>query len=440
MKNPNKQQKLFLIATVLLLIIGIANYINYYAPPKSLYKLLSFSQLTTDEQEKLFKNVNNSNIKSQKSLTEETQKDNNYTVKSLEKEDLSENYINYAVDSNGKLVKWNKQKITVFVSPSDYQEQIYNALSRYNTVFDGFFRFYISNKRELSDVKIDVVDKFNSNDNPDSLYIAGLTSNNFTSEGRHLSGSVVQLLSKKPNSDKKVTKNEMYRVALHEIGHALGIIGHSPNERDIMYSSAMVNDFSARDIATLKMMYSNDEALIKRETKNFASTKLKEAEEYAKKTKNKAIPWVNLGRVYYDLDRKDDALNAYKKALTIEPNNPVIYQSMAECYYSSKKYETAIKYYKLAIDCSSNDEQKNPLINMIGLCYAKMENFEEAYIYFKQSYEFDRYNKMMLKNYLVACVETERKNEALAAIDNYKQKFPMIMEEEFIKDVLKWAK
>lgn len=440
MGNLNKKQ--FIIAVVLLLFIGIANYINYYAPPKTLYKLLSFSELSAEEQAKLLESSTNTSVKSKKANTKEkfANEDKSAPVKPVSSKDLSDNYINYAVDSNGKIVKWDKQKITVFVNSADYQEPIYNALSAYNTAFDGYFKFYLTKSRETADIKIDEVDKFNSNDNPDSLYIAGLTSNNFTSEGRFLSSSLVQLLSKKPNSDKKVSKSEMYRVVMHELGHALGIIGHSPVDTDIMYALNKANDFSRRDLATLRLMYSNDTELIKQETKNFASVKLKEAEEYAKKTKNKALAWVNLGRVYYDLDRKEDALDAYKKALTIEPDNPIIYQSMAECYYSSKKYETAIKYYKLAIDYLKSDEQKNPVINMIGLCYAKMEKFEDAYTYFKQSYEFDRYNKMILKNYLVACVETERKKEAKDAIDNYKQKYPSIMQEDFIKDVLKWAK
>ena len=440
MNKLNKQKKQLIFASILLLIIGVANYFNYYAPPKAIEKIFSFSNLSPEEQERLIKGATNSNVEKYEIPKSDIQEQEVVEVKPVSNSQIENNYLSYAVDSNGKLVRWNKTKIVVYVSPSEYQDVIYKALSEYNTCFKDYFKFYLTDSREKSDIKIDVVDKFDSNDNPDNIYIAGLTNNNFTGEDKHLNNSIVQLLKQKPNSAKKVTKSEMYKVVLHELGHALGIIGHSPNESDVMFAASKMSTFSPRDIATLKIMYSNNDRLIHRETKNFADIKLKEAEEYAKHTQNKAIPWVNLGRVYYDLNRKEDALNAYKRALSIEPNNPNIYQSMAECYYSSEKYETAIKYYNLAIDYSKSEEQKNPYVNMIGMCYAKMKNFQEAYIYFKKSYDFDNNNKMMFKNYLVSCVELDKKQEAISAIEDYKQKYPSIVEEDFIKDVLKWAK
>jgi predicted Zn-dependent protease len=54
--------------------------------------------------------------------------------------------------------------------------------------------------------------------------------------------------------------NEIKGVCLHEIGHALGLNGHSPNSDDIMYCSETNNEskipqLTARDLATLKKLY-----------------------------------------------------------------------------------------------------------------------------------------------------------------------------------------
>lgn len=437
MNKLDKQRNQLIILAVLLVIIGIANYFNYYAPPKPIEKIFSFSSLSKQEQDNFVKKSKETSGKVQQNKEEENQNTRKIKVSS---EDLKNNYLNYAIDSNGKLVRWNKDKINVYVADSEYKNSIYKALSAYNSTFGDYFTFYLAKDRENSDIKIDIVDKFSSNDNHDSIYMAGITNNSFSGSDKHLTNSVIQILSKKPNSDNKVSNSEVYKVALHEIGHAIGIIGHSPNSSDVMYASSSVNNFSARDIATIKLMYSGDNTLIKSETKNFAQTKLTEAEEYAKKSPNKAISWVNLGKVYYDLDKKEQALSAYKRALSIEPNNPLIYQSMAECYYSSLKYNTAIKYYNIALENITDNEQKAPIYNMIGMCYAKQDDFNSAYAYFKNAYEIDSNNRMLLKNYIVACVEIDKKQEALSVINDYKSKYPDIVNEDFVKDVLNWAK
>ncbi len=440
MNNLNNQKNQFIILAVLLLVIGIANYFNYYAPAKPTEKIFSFSSLSQKEQKELLdgKNRNISDEDNSSSEADELSLSGN----KLESDSysVSDNYINYAIDSNGKLVKWNKKKITVFVSDSEYKDSIYGALSKYNEVFKDYFKFYTTSKRDNADIVIDVVEHFDSNDNKDSIYMAGLTNNSFSSDDKYLSKSFIKILSKKPNSNVKVTPSEVYNVAIHELGHAIGIIGHSPKNTDVMYASSNVKTFSSRDIATIKILYSNDQALINRETKNYAETKLKEAELYAKHSPNKAISWVNLGRVYYDLGKKDEALDAYKKALELENNNPLIYQSMGECYYTSKKYDSAIKYYQYAVNYTKNNEERVPLLNMLGMCEAKRDNYNNAYIYFKQAYYFDKDNEKMLNNYLVACVETNKKEEVIAAIEDYKSRHPNIVEKSFIKDVMNWAK
>ena len=139
MKKLNKQRNQIIILSVLLLIMGVANYFNYYAPAKPVENVMTFSELTSEEQEKLINSAKQHSVFAQKDNKKESTANDSAVFS-----EKNENYLNYAVDSNGKLVRWQKDKILVYVSPSEYRHPIYQALSRYNTVFEGYFKFFIS--------------------------------------------------------------------------------------------------------------------------------------------------------------------------------------------------------------------------------------------------------------------------------------------------------
>ena len=52
------------------------------------------------------------------------------------------------------------------------------------------------------------------------------------------------------------------QIAIHQLGHAIGIYGHSPNPNDIMYSNFTTTELSQRDISTIKEIYKNKEQVI----------------------------------------------------------------------------------------------------------------------------------------------------------------------------------
>lgn len=71
----------------------------------------------------------------------------------------------------------------------------------------------------------------------------------------------ILLLTIDPSSTVPLTPILLAKVALHEVGHALGLIGHSSNRLDIMFFSMdlsnRVGAISERDSKTLRALYAN---------------------------------------------------------------------------------------------------------------------------------------------------------------------------------------
>lgn len=70
----------------------------------------------------------------------------------------------------------------------------------------------------------------------------------------------IYVLERSPVTNERYPKNKIFSVALHEIGHALGITGHSEEKHDIMYKDDSANaqvysKLSRRDINTVKKLY-----------------------------------------------------------------------------------------------------------------------------------------------------------------------------------------
>jgi cytochrome c-type biogenesis protein CcmH/NrfG len=70
-----------------------------------------------------------------------------------------------------------------------------------------------------------------------------------------------------------------------------------------------------------------------------------------------AQSWAMLGHAYFDLNRYDEAIDAYRKHLEINPDNPNVWTDMGIMYRRKKMPQDAIKCFNEAIKKDPGHEQ-----------------------------------------------------------------------------------
>lgn len=282
---------------------------------------------------------------------------------------------NYADNTlyNGSLFRWNNNKpITYTVinknnSSQEYIDAIRKAFVSWSTASNGQIMFKELNDGN-ADIVISLIDSFldSSQNNPFTSAIVEPKINREVLEQVN-----VYMKTKDPNG--KYNVNRFKSVAQHEIGHALGIWGHSSVPNDIMYykgdniKDTLPNKvLSSRDVNTLNLLYSMipdaiNKPLSKKEKDSMFyhrivtsipgedfDLEIKRMLDNLKSDSRDVITWIDLG-VKYGMEKQYKQSNIiFNNLLPIvkSDNNYrfVICYNLAANYYKLKEYNYAEKF------------------------------------------------------------------------------------------------
>ena len=113
----------------------------------------------------------------------------------------------------------------------------------------------------------------------------------------------------------------MRNICLHEVGHALGLQGHSPYKEDIMYPQLTVQDgISPRDLNTLKALYAKDSQKL--------ILKAKPTIRQNSKSRQQAI-LSNLGSQQAMAGKYEEAYKTLSQAIKFDHNQKIVRQNLA---------------------------------------------------------------------------------------------------------------
>jgi tetratricopeptide (TPR) repeat protein len=100
-----------------------------------------------------------------------------------------------------------------------------------------------------------------------------------------------------------------------------------------------------------------------------------------------SIDWNELGNSYTNTKNYDNAIEAYQKAIEMNPGYGQPYSNLGFIYYCLGKYEVSIRLYKESVSLLDTKEDKVISWNKLGDCYRRLGDYENALIAYQKASE-----------------------------------------------------
>lgn len=331
-----------------------------------------------------------------KDLAQSYAKAQSFLLKERLIEGLEDNYI-YSAVQNKDILRWNVESFPLRVyfnnSNENYKNNIKKAFEQWAKA-SGFLQFTEVFEPEECDIEI----KFKDYDgvkctSANCGYIIATTTNT-TDKYHRLDKMYITFYNTNPYGE-LFTDSEIYNTALHEIGHAIGIAGHSDNPNDVMYASnhKLVDVFapyshnilylSKRDLNTLALLYrlaptiTNSKGwyfenlyyppLILGNEDEILQKKLEEYQSYIDRFPNFSGGYINIATVYSSMGNNKKAQEALDRAYQFAANDDdryLIYYNRAVLYYNNQDYVSSLDNAKKALEIK-NDATTQTLVQDI---------------------------------------------------------------------------
>ncbi len=289
----------------------------------------------------------------------------------------------------GKRYLRPKGMIRVYI-PNDsvFNPLMKKAYREWQTAIGSLVMFsFIANAKDASDVV-----SFEKVAAREAMVKAGNCEYNI--EGSSLVGNKIMITAYDVDGS-RLPKEAVYHAMLHEIGHSLGIMGHSTNPQDVMSQGAdkVLAGLSERDKNTARILYRT-------------YGKEPDAEEIRK--------------------AKEAELKDIAKRI---PNNSASLIDLGDEFMQRGDYKQALEYYKNAEKITSDI---NVAFRMVK-AYEALKDSDNEIACYKKILEMDSDNETALQNILILYLQQMRFEEGRALLDKYKEKNPKTVNSEQIK-------
>jgi tetratricopeptide (TPR) repeat protein len=95
-------------------------------------------------------------------------------------------------------------------------------------------------------------------------------------------------------------------------------------------------------------------------------------------TPRNAKAWGDLGELFLKMGSFEEAVDAFQKAIELEPGAGRSYGDLAYTFVSQNKYKEAVPLYLKCIDLLEDDKEKAATWNRLGNVYRKLNDYDNA--------------------------------------------------------------
>ncbi len=183
----------------------------------------------------------------------------------------------------------------------------------------------------------------------------------------------IMILTTGPTGSATMSDNFAQRVALHEVGHSLGLLGHSRDPNDIMFGSLPPADIqcalSAKDANTLLALYATDEATIASRPLNISNL-LNTGDSTSTLARV-----VNLNAEASEAMKRNDfalAVTKLEQAHKIDPTNDFVSSNLGSAYGNCaavalmlRNFPLAEQYFKQAMPLLEKSSNKSNYVSIL---------------------------------------------------------------------------
>jgi len=238
-----------------------------------------------------------------------------------------DNYFN-SISMGGAITKWNAKNmpIKVYLAPAQtvrgfkptYMDAVKASFQEWADSSDGKISFVYVTDRDNCDISFAFSNDIKAVSNPAEGGEAKIYPG-----PQGISKAQIVVLTLDPSPGQPMNDGLMRWICLHEIGHSLGLMGHSPQHNDVMYSSMPLSTgdrgLSPRDKSTVKHLYSDAVTVHKADTNIATDT-------------TNPLTLNNEGATALNAGNLEMAVERLEKAHKIDPNLKVVRQNLAQAY------------------------------------------------------------------------------------------------------------